>query len=139
MKGVSTLVEYTAEFESSFEQAEFQVEFIRQFLKENNIHISPEQYFIIDYAVRELLNNAVEHGNHLDIQKKVKYCLHCNEDKFELDVYDQGSGFDLDCILSDDHHLDILRQRNRGLSSILLAGFNLQVDKGHVHACISVL
>ena len=137
MKG-GFILKYCAEFESSFEQAEYHAKTVRRILTESNINISQERFFIIDYAIRELLNNAVEHGNQMNIDRKVKFSLSFNNENFEIDVYDQGNGFDLKHVISNLENFDILQYRNRGLSSILLAGFKVQVDEGHVHACITI-
>ena len=49
----------------------------------------------IGVAVHEVVANAIIHGNHLDRQKKVVVTILRTEEQFEVSVWDQGKGFDL--------------------------------------------
>lgn len=66
-------------------------------------------------VVRELLLNAIEHGNKKDINKSVECKVERIEDsRFKIEVQDQGEGFDhenLNLLVPDDPEQD----RNRGL------------------------
>lgn len=54
----------------------------------------PEQeLYFIGLAVREVLVNAMKHGNGFDPEKKVKVKLSGSDDEFSIDVADEGQGF----------------------------------------------
>ena len=45
-------------------------------------------------ALREACNNAIEHGNKLDKNKEVHVSFFIKADRLEVDVLDEGEGFD---------------------------------------------
>ncbi len=45
-------------------------------------------------SLTEAVNNAIIHGNQLDVKKKVKLSLQVNNNKICVQVSDQGQGFD---------------------------------------------
>lgn len=49
----------------------------------------------IGVAVHEVVANAIIHGNHLDRQKRVVVTILRTVEQFEVSVWDQGKGFDL--------------------------------------------
>ena len=49
----------------------------------------------IGVAVHEVVANAIIHGNHFDCHKKVVVTIHRTVEQFEVSVWDQGKGFDL--------------------------------------------
>lgn len=85
-----------------------------EFLRKNNI----TTFSNFKLVLRELINNAIEHGNKKDVNLKVK----CNVEKmggtcFKIVVTDQGSGFDynsLELKIPDDPQ----QTRNRGYALI---------------------
>src|SRR5256884_5327538 len=55
----------------------------------------PEQEIDVEMALREALANAIVHGNHEDLHKKVRVCCACDAKRGMLIVVkDQGEGFD---------------------------------------------
>ncbi|MDR0310830.1 MAG: ATP-binding protein, partial [Acidobacteriota bacterium] len=52
----------------------------------------------IGMSVREAVTNAIQHGNKLDIGKKVEVCYGMTPDCLTVFVRDQGSGFESDKI-----------------------------------------
>lgn len=59
---------------------------------EHNIH--EDAYGNILVAVTEAVNNAIQHGNKYDPNKKVKINYELEEDTISFTVVDQGAGFD---------------------------------------------
>jgi len=49
-------------------------------------------------ATLEAANNAIIHGNKLDINKEVFICLNIEDKKIRLEIKDQGPGFDFNNI-----------------------------------------
>jgi serine/threonine-protein kinase RsbW len=69
----------------------------------------------IGIAVREIVNNAIIHGNRLDRQKQVVVRIARTTDQITITVWDQGKGFDLD-LLPDPRSPDaLLRGSGRGI------------------------
>ena len=64
----------------------------------NRAGVSEEAAFGIDMAVREGIANAVIHGNKLDEEKFVTLTVVRSADSLEIDVRDQGQGFNLETI-----------------------------------------
>ena len=52
----------------------------------------------IGLAVREIVNNAIIHGNRLDRQKKVIVRIARTTSQITITVWDQGKGFDMDSL-----------------------------------------
>lgn len=90
--------------------------------------------FMLDFALRELFNNAVEHGNGNHFEKKVNYNLTYSSSEFEIEILDEGNGFDLEAIITMENDSDVLRDRNRGLFVVHQLGFMLHSAKGSIKA-----
>ena len=63
-------------------------------------------------AVIEACTNAMEHGNGLDAERLVEIHFTVNEARIQVDVLDQGSGFDYGSWQPAE---DLLRERGRGI------------------------
>src|SRR5437868_7136875 len=50
--------------------------------------------FAIKLALEEALVNAIKHGNQLDRAKSVRVTYHVCADRFEVQITDEGPGFD---------------------------------------------
>jgi len=48
----------------------------------------------VDLAVREAVANAIKHGNKEDPTKRFEVNLHFNDSVFDIEVADEGKGFD---------------------------------------------
>lgn len=59
-----------------------------------NCGLAEEAAFGIDMAVREAITNAIVHGNKEDDAKQVEMTLNCSSRAVEIEVRDQGAGFD---------------------------------------------
>ena len=107
------------------------VSHVRNFLKQYGI--SDDAGIIL--VLRELLNNAIEHGNkninELTVFASVE---HIGNKRFKIRVEDEGSGFDYkntNLMLADDP----TQIRNRGMS--LVNSFSDQLDFNTVGNCIT--
>lgn len=85
--------------------------------------------FTINFVLREVLNNAVEHGNRFDEAKKINITVDYDPPKIVFIVQDEGDGFSMN---EDDVSQDVnyvLRERNRGMQ--LIRDMNFDVDVEH--------
>ncbi|HYR77733.1 MAG TPA: ATP-binding protein [Pyrinomonadaceae bacterium] len=71
--------------------------------------------FGIDMAVREAITNAMVHGNKEDEAKTVEVTLNCLGHELEIQVRDQGEGFDPTSIPDPTDPANILKTSGRGI------------------------
>lgn len=102
-------------------------------LSQQPMPITSDFQFIIDFVLRELLNNAVEHGNGMIEEKRVRFKLSLSEEEFQVDVWDEGAGF---AVTEKSQNIDngVLRTRNRGIQAIRELGFMIESGNGRVSA-----
>ena len=69
----------------------------------------------VGLAVREVVANAIIHGNRLDYQKKVVLTLLRTPEELKVAVWDQGQGFDLHCLPDPRSPEVLLNEHGRGI------------------------
>jgi serine/threonine-protein kinase RsbW len=69
----------------------------------------------IGMSVRETVTNAIQHGNKLDLSKKVDICFEVSPDQLSISVKDQGSGFKADEIPNPLDADNLLKPSGRGI------------------------
>jgi serine/threonine-protein kinase RsbW len=69
----------------------------------------------VGLAVREVVANAIIHGNRLDEQKKVVVTALRTPGQLKVAVWDQGKGFDLDCVADPRSPEVLLKESGRGI------------------------
>jgi serine/threonine-protein kinase RsbW len=84
-------------------------EFIR------NCGVSDEAAFAIEMAVRESVTNAIVHGNQEDEGKSVELTLSCSRNELEIEVKDQGKGFDPATVADPTDPENLLKTSGRGI------------------------
>lgn len=57
-------------------------------------HVSEHDIFSIKLALEEALVNAIKHGNQMDRAKKVRVSYQLFANRFDVQITDEGSGFD---------------------------------------------
>lgn len=77
--------------------------------------VSEDIAFGIDMAVREAVTNAVMHGNKLDETKFAEIGLKISPEAFEIQVHDQGTGFNPGDIPDPTQEENILKTSGRGI------------------------
>jgi serine/threonine-protein kinase RsbW len=82
--------------------------------------------FGIDMAVREAITNAMVHGNQEDETKSVELILNCLGDALEIEVRDQGEGFDPADVPDPTEPANILKTSGRGI--FLMRSFMDEVE-----------
>jgi serine/threonine-protein kinase RsbW len=60
----------------------------------HGVRFSDHEIFAIRLALEEALVNAIKHGNQLDRTKSVRVAYHVTPDRFEVQITDEGPGFD---------------------------------------------
>ena len=60
------------------------------FLRQNG---HEQEIFIICLGLREALTNAIRHGHHFELSKKVHFSLEIHGHRLVMEVEDQGEGF----------------------------------------------
>jgi serine/threonine-protein kinase RsbW len=80
----------------------------------------------IGMAVREAVTNAIQHGNKLDLAKKVEVCYGLTPERLTVSVRDQGRGFHLDKIPNPLDGDNLLKPSGRGI--FYMRTFMDQVD-----------
>jgi len=78
-------------------------------------HFNEREIFAIKLALEEALVNAIKHGNCLDPDKRVHVEYSVHDDKFEIRIRDEGTGFDPDCVPDPTDPQYIERPCGRGL------------------------
>lgn len=82
---------FTLEMDTGLENVDRCVERIRLFLEDKD---GEEHLFPLSLLAREALNNAMIHGNGMDPGKRVRFRLLEREGGFDLEIEDDGPGFD---------------------------------------------
>ena len=87
-----------------------------------------EQVYQIGMGVREMVINAIEHGNGFGSDKTVSFDASVDEDAMRVTVIDQGSGFDPSSVRDPLAEENMLRCSGRGL--LLMRAFFDEVEIG---------
>ncbi len=82
--------------------------------------------FGVDMAVREAVTNAMVHGNQEDETKSVEVVSSCLENAVEIEVSDQGEGFDPTSVPDPTDPANILKTSGRGI--FLIRNFMDEVE-----------
>src|ERR1700735_3215203 len=72
--------------------------------------------FFIGLAVREIVVNAMKHGNRFDPGKKVGFEVSVDGQDLIMDVTDQGAGFDLEAVPDPLRAENLERLSGRGIA-----------------------
>lgn len=118
------MIIFDQSIKSTFELAAETVDVIIDILREQ-FHMDKAVLFRVSFMLREVINNAVEHGNQFDENKSIHIQVTSAGDRIIFAVEDQGEGFVLKIAEQiPDHHL---RVRNRGIYLIKEFGFDIEV------------
>ena len=80
-----------------------------------NCGVSEEAAFGIEMALREAVTNAMVHGNHEDESKSVEVVFNCHDNELEVEVRDQGEGFDPARVPDPTNAENLLKTSGRGI------------------------
>jgi serine/threonine-protein kinase RsbW len=88
--------------------------------------IGEEPAFAIVMAVREAVTNAMVHGNKEDEAKSVEVIFNCLANVLEIEVRDQGEGFDPTAVPDPTDPVNLLKTSGRGI--FLMRSFMDEVE-----------
>ncbi|CUT00507.1 serine/threonine-protein kinase RsbW [Candidatus Kryptobacter tengchongensis] len=77
--------------------------------------ISDEDFYRLYLASSEAFINAIVHGNKLEPSKKVKVRFKSFKKSFEIEVQDEGEGFEPESIPDPTVNENLLRESGRGI------------------------
>ena len=77
--------------------------------------VSDEAAFGIEMAVREAVTNATVHGNQEDEAKSIEVVINCHGNELEIEVIDQGEGFDPTDIPDPTDPANLMKTSGRGI------------------------
>jgi serine/threonine-protein kinase RsbW len=77
--------------------------------------VGEQAAFGVDMAVREAVTNAIVHGNQEDEAKAVEVTFNCLDRALEIEVKDQGEGFDPTDVPDPTDPANILKTSGRGI------------------------
>lgn len=127
------MVFYEKTIESSFEAVNLVVTEAMIKIESNFNQLNKHILFNINFMMREILNNAVEHGNHFDVNKKVYFKILYESVLLTFIVKDEGLGFDINKISIDNSDKNsLLRERQRGYQTLEKMNFDIRVNKNEV-------
>ncbi|MEN1759369.1 ATP-binding protein [Anoxynatronum sibiricum] len=125
---------YQVSFYSDFSEADrYAVILTNRLQSYYGSKMNPKVSFHINFVLRELLNNAVEHGNAFDRNKKVMCSICCDNQMVIICVRDEGAGFSLDMTAAPETN-GANQQRSRGLWMIQQLGLTLNIKGNQVKA-----
>ena len=100
-------IAYTRTFPSSLDEVNLQIGTLITHLDQILDHYNR---FELDLIMREVLNNAVIHGNRQNPVRKVGFSLELDQGQFKICVTDEGAGFDW----TDQIQQDSVQENNHG-------------------------
>jgi len=109
---------------------------------ENSVGINSDQSFDVKIILNELLQNAIEHGNLLNCNKRVymDVCIR-EKDILSITIRDQGQGFDVHKILNvENNHIDddIMELPECGRGLLIVRSLCDDISFNHRGNCIKV-
>lgn len=131
------MIVYEKEIDSSFQAVHETAVEVEKMLLSLGTWLDSSMRFTTIFILRELLNNAVEHGNHFDPQKKVFLSIIHKDYRLILKVRDEGEGIDLPENNYDTEDQDILlRTRNRGYQILTQLATELTVNDNQIEVIL---
>ena len=80
-----------------------------------NCGATDEAAFGIEMAVREAVTNAMVHGNQEDEAKSIEVILNCHDNELEVEIKDEGPGFDPGSVPDPTDPANLMKTSGRGI------------------------
>ncbi len=126
------MIVYERFMPSTFDAVNESVGDIQEVLINKYPNIRRQDLFKIKFMLREILNNAAEHGNQFSVEKRIHCSVHFDFPIISFDISDEGEGIDLYKAIIPKEAEPLLRERHRGYQTIMDMGFNLQIYGSHI-------
>jgi serine/threonine-protein kinase RsbW len=120
--------------QSSLDIAENIIEKIR-----NKFNISKDNYFNILVAITEAINNAISHGNHYQINKKVRFEVTYMNELLDVVVQDEGGGFDPDELEDCTKEENLLKDSGRGIFIMQSLADKFEISTSNEGTCFRLV
>ena len=133
------MIVFEKTIESSFEAVNELVNLVMDQIENEFTMIDARQLFKINFMLREILNNAVEHGNHFQLDKDVFLEVVYEEPILAFLIKDEGEGVNKSDIDPDKLDADfLLRERQRGYQTIREMDFDIKVKGNEVTVLLNL-
>lgn len=129
---------YSGTIASSFQDVNFMVLDIIEVLKTKCKLEQKDLLFKISFMLREVLNNAVEHGNHFHETKRVQCFVDYESPVLSFLIKDEGEGINLAMQPFDGHQDYTLRERHRGYALIQELNFLVDIKGNEVSVSLNL-
>ncbi|KPA15519.1 protein containing Signal transduction response regulator, receiver region [Candidatus Magnetomorum sp. HK-1] len=114
-------------FHSDYTEVDNACKWVSEQIFKNMPHIEMDMLML---SIREALLNAVEHGNNYNVHALVDVSLFFNGTKLQVDISDQGSGFNLNEKLIDSQNESGFQVGKRGLKIIHAFADKIEINGG---------
>ena len=124
---VQSMPVFSSTLESRFEAVDPAEESVRRFAQDAGFEQSETDF--IGLATREILINAIRHGNRFDLGKRVGLRLSQAGDKLTIEVTDEGDGFRIENVPDPRLPENLERRSGRGITIALSIMDEFTVDR----------
>lgn len=108
------MLSISSTIESTLESVDAAEESVRRFAEKAGFEES--DWYFIGLAAREILVNAIKHGNRFDPAKKVELRLSADDRQLTIEIKDQGEGFRIEDVPDPRLEENLGRPSGRGLT-----------------------
>src|ERR1700735_4030905 len=108
------MIVFSSTLDSAVESVDGAEESVRRCAHDAGFNESDQ--FFIGLAIREILINAMKHGNRFDPVKKVGFEVSVDGQDLIMDVTDQGAGFELEAVPDPLRPENLERKSGRGIA-----------------------
>ncbi len=102
------------------------------------VDIPDDRFYNLLISVTEAVNNAIMHGNKFDSNKTVTVVLAATEDFVEIEIQDEGSGFDPDLVADPREPENLLKSNGRGIFIIKTLLDDVTFEKNEIGTKVSM-
>jgi len=97
-----------------------ELQYVETFLSDifRKYKLPPYQFGKVLLCVSEAILNSIHHGNKDIITKSVKICIGCDSNSINIEVSDEGKGFDPSMIEDPTMDINIRKESGRGIHII---------------------
>lgn len=133
------MILYEKTIESSYSHVDRVTREIVSLLRQKFQFMDTKYLFNVDFMLREILNNAVEHGNHFSEEKQVKVGVYYQVPTLFFVIEDEGKGFTEADIPTESHEpKSLLRERHRGHETLKNMDFDIIIKGNKVSILLNL-